>query len=136
MLFQKQPSFFSRIAIKSSDLYAVDSFKIARICDFQNTRIFLNLGIPSPVKIPRQIKWSTPLRINEAAFSIKPERYDFVNLWKSWYYSLEMFYFALCEKNPINIYLLYRNRSSEFWGCSFSMSICIWENTRKLKLSS
>ena len=40
---------------KSSDLYLVDGFKIARICDFQNTQIFLNLGIPSPVKIPKQI---------------------------------------------------------------------------------
>ena len=39
-----EPDLFTKVS------NIVDSFKITRICNFQNTQIFLNLGIPFPVK--------------------------------------------------------------------------------------
>ena len=49
---------------KWSDFYTVDGFKIARLCGFQNIRIFWIWGF-LPSKNPRQIFVSTPLiRVN------------------------------------------------------------------------
>ena len=56
---------------KSSDYYIVDVFRIARLCGFQNTPIFLNLGIPSPVKNPEKFLSTLPLiedNFREVAF--------------------------------------------------------------------
>ena len=44
--------------LKTSDLYKINGFKTARICDFQNTQIFGILVIPSQAKTTGPGKFS------------------------------------------------------------------------------